>query len=701
MSLKEYAAEGGTALDETPESLDRFAHIELGLIVSSRTNPRKNFDQAKLQELADSIRSLGVNTPIVVRPLPADRLEETSHTKGARPAYEIVTGERRFRASQMAGIDDMPAWVRHLSDAEAMEVQLVENMHRKDLSALEEAEGFDHLMRHTGLNAEQVGAKIGMSKSHVYSQLKLLDLAQAPRKALADGKLDPSKALLIARIPNEGLQEKALADVTRTDYYGKSMSEKQAREHIHDNFMLNLSKAKFKITDASLVPSAGSCRECPKRTGYAPDLFADVKGADVCTDPTCYRQKEEAHAASIVQEAKAKGQTVIAGKAAQELVTSGYNAKLKGYRRLDVADDSPTGQPLRKIIGAQMKAEGIHPVMIESHLKKGDLVAALPNEVVLRLLKAVEGQAEATKTVSKEVREFTEDKKAKAKAKATEQHEKDWRVQLLTRTWDMLKDGSTAAFTLEVHRHLVVREVSSLRTDDADALCTLLGLGKVSTYSALIDFAKTTTSPDLLMLLVTMQRDAGPHDCTYVDGERVENVGLNLVAGIVFGQRFATVVSDVKAQSYDKFFPKVKAAKSDVPLPPAARPQEGPGGVKKSKAAARPTLKPRMSAEEAASGIANAMRGIEASAPADAQPAEAWAFPGTFAQDTPPAVDPALQKAIDLVKAEQKVNVRMLKAAFGIGTKAALEMMAALEKAGAVSKVADEFPFARKVLVAA
>jgi hypothetical protein len=189
---------------------------------------------------------------------------------------------------------------------------------------------------------------------------------------------------LVARIPDHKLQIKAMKDsVSGHGYYGSAgrepMTYRQAADHIQRNYMLKLGEATFKITAVDLLPDAGSCKTCTKRTGHDPDLFSDIKGADVCTDPSCFHKKEEAHAALQVREAQAKGQTVIVGKEAQEIALNAYgNTKFKGYKRLDSAEDSPTSVPLRKIIGAQMKAEGVKPVMIEHPNKKGEMVECLP-----------------------------------------------------------------------------------------------------------------------------------------------------------------------------------------------------------------------------------------------------------------------------------------------------------------------------------
>ncbi|MEN9905696.1 MAG: hypothetical protein RLZZ555_2261, partial [Pseudomonadota bacterium] len=192
--------------------VDHFDHLPLAVLVTSPTNPRKHFDHARLQELADSIRATGVHQPILVRPLPGSRMQETFDIHAAsgglqpRPTHEIVAGDRRFRACQLAGLATVPAMVRALTDDQVLEIQIIENLQRDDLTELEEAEGYEALMQHSGLSADAVGAKIGKSRSYVYGRLKLLELGPDGREALREGRMDASHALLIARIPDTKLQ---------------------------------------------------------------------------------------------------------------------------------------------------------------------------------------------------------------------------------------------------------------------------------------------------------------------------------------------------------------------------------------------------------------------------------------------------------------------------------------------------------------
>lgn len=281
-----------------------FGNIPIGSIRPSKSNPRKRFDEESLNDLANSIKTQGLGQPLLVRPLP--------NTDDAIDCVEIVAGERRYRACKIAGLEAIPAIVRIMSDAEVLEFQLVENLQREDVHPIEEAEGYERLMKEHNFTAEQCAEKVGKSKAYIYGRLKFLDLIPAARTAFFDGKLNASTAILIARIPVGLLQADAIASVCeRAD----PMSYRAARDYIQNRYMLDLDEARFPINDVKLLPAAGSCESCPKRAGNAPLLFPDVR-ADVCTDPDCFASKGQAHDARILAKAKKAGIPIVEAEAA-------------------------------------------------------------------------------------------------------------------------------------------------------------------------------------------------------------------------------------------------------------------------------------------------------------------------------------------------------------------------------------------------
>jgi len=160
--------------------------VELDQIVPSPLQPRRHFDSERLQELTQAIRSQGVIEPLVVRPAPA------ADSGAAR--YELVAGERRWRAARAAGLSVVPVVVRELDDHAALEMSLVENLMREDLNPVDEAHGFERLCRNFGLNHDQVAARIGKSRPYVSNTMRLLDLAPIVLEMIERGELSAGQA---------------------------------------------------------------------------------------------------------------------------------------------------------------------------------------------------------------------------------------------------------------------------------------------------------------------------------------------------------------------------------------------------------------------------------------------------------------------------------------------------------------------------
>ena len=270
-----------------------YRNLPLSILTESKSNPRRIFDDAALKELADSIRSQGVLSPLLVRPL-----NERS--------FEIVAGARRYRAAQMAESETVPVRIVNLTDAEALEAQLIENLQRRDVHPLEEAQGFRALLNleEPKYSIEQIAAKTGKSPAYVAQRLKLTELAPAVVEAFYKDEIGVGHALLLAKLqPSE--QDQALAACFREDWGGGNKSKRillpvrNLKEWIEHNVMLMLNDAPFSKSDTTLNPQAGSCHDCPKRTGHNKLLFADVR-QDACTDPACYQLKVDAHVAKII-----------------------------------------------------------------------------------------------------------------------------------------------------------------------------------------------------------------------------------------------------------------------------------------------------------------------------------------------------------------------------------------------------------------
>ena len=167
-------------------------HIPIDLLRASPNNPRKNFADADLEDLTKSIREKGLLQPIVVRPI-------------ANGEYEIVAGERRWRAAQRASVHDVPVLIRDLTDGEALEIALIENIQRSDLNPLEEARAYGQLLEQFNYTQQQLADSIGKSRSHVANTLRLMNLPEAVRAEIEKGRLTAghARALVATDSPAE------------------------------------------------------------------------------------------------------------------------------------------------------------------------------------------------------------------------------------------------------------------------------------------------------------------------------------------------------------------------------------------------------------------------------------------------------------------------------------------------------------------
>lgn len=339
----------------------------------SPTNPRKHFDEAALAELTASVRQHGVLQPILLRPWP----KEYAYA-GALPTFEIVAGERRWRAAKAAKVAMINVVVRDLLTCEVLEMQIVENLQRADLHPLEEAEGYARMVREHGYTVEGLAEKIAKSKAYIYARMKLAELPEEGRKAFFDGELTASTALLIARIPTHKLQVQALQEVLlegQRDH--EPMSARDVKHFLANRYQMDLNKAPFARDDRTLVPAAGACIDCPKRTGVQPEIWDDVGSADVCTDTACFANKKAAQQQRTIVEAKARGITVITGDEAKKVGISRtrYAGEYVSLDAIHYADNK--GCSFRELLG-----EGIEKVLIEDPYSDGRLVETIPRSVL-------------------------------------------------------------------------------------------------------------------------------------------------------------------------------------------------------------------------------------------------------------------------------------------------------------------------------
>ena len=177
--------------------------LPISQVESCAGQPRKHFDQEKLEELAESIRQHGIIQPLTVRKLSSGY-------------YQIIAGERRWRAARLAGLTEIPAVIIEADDRKAMELAMIENLQREDLSPMEEAEGYKMLVEDYGLTQEQAAQRVGKSRSAVANALRLLALSPALRQMVEEGKLSAGHARALLPL-TAALQEQAAATVLKND----------------------------------------------------------------------------------------------------------------------------------------------------------------------------------------------------------------------------------------------------------------------------------------------------------------------------------------------------------------------------------------------------------------------------------------------------------------------------------------------------
>jgi ParB family chromosome partitioning protein len=193
----------GDVGDETA-AIDRARgqkRVPIEYLKANPKNPRRHFDSEELDNLAASIREKGILQPILVRPI-----------RGKADSYEIVAGERRWRAAQRAGVHDVPITLLEINDREALEIAIVENVQRADLNPLEEASGYEHLLEQFKYSQNDLAKVVGKSRSHIANTLRLLKLPNSVKKLLSEGKLTAGHARALLAHDDPEKLAKAIVD---------------------------------------------------------------------------------------------------------------------------------------------------------------------------------------------------------------------------------------------------------------------------------------------------------------------------------------------------------------------------------------------------------------------------------------------------------------------------------------------------------
>lgn len=198
--------------DVQTQGSSNLSEIPISMIEANPNQPRREFDESALRELAASIKEIGLVTPITLRQTPDGK-------------YQIIAGERRWRASQMAGLTVIPAYIRTVEDDNVMEMALVENIQREDLNAIEIALAYQHLAETTGMTQEKISARVGKSRTSVTNYMRLLKLPAQIQMALKNKDIDMGHARSLLSIDSPSQQLKLFKEIQRNNYSVRKVEE--------------------------------------------------------------------------------------------------------------------------------------------------------------------------------------------------------------------------------------------------------------------------------------------------------------------------------------------------------------------------------------------------------------------------------------------------------------------------------------------
>lgn len=265
------------------------SEIKVSSISPNPANPRKTFNQKKLEELAESITSVGIIQPLTLR------------KKGR--GYELIAGERRFRAAQIAGLKTVPATIRELTDEQALEIMLLENMQREDVNPLEEGFGFKALRDINGMKPKDIAGRIGKSTDYVLDRIRLTLLIPELQKAFMDEKMNVTTAGAAAKVSAEA-QMIFFKEVKGNASFNYS-------EHYFNKFRGDLTKVSFDKKAADLFPGAPACNKCQFNTANH-DLFPEDARKPRCQNISCFDRKIKCGLAAEIEGAIEKGVLIAA-----------------------------------------------------------------------------------------------------------------------------------------------------------------------------------------------------------------------------------------------------------------------------------------------------------------------------------------------------------------------------------------------------
>jgi ParB/RepB/Spo0J family partition protein len=541
-------------------STEQYLDIPLDQLHDSPTQPRLVYPEAYIAELAADIKSHGRNLQaLLVRPrVPAlfAAVGDAELARDATAGYEVVFGHCRKRGIALAGLPTARCEVRQMSDQEAERAQISENLSRKDVHPFEEAQGFQALIDRHGDTADAIAERHGKSRSYIYGRLKLLQACPAVRKACLAGEIDAEVALLISRLRTVKLQEKAIARINAKHWDledGGQKSYRNIRDLLQEEFTLNLKTALFSVTDPALLPSAGACTTCPKRSANAPEFedlvtsrrssYGGTKPGDanLCTDPDCFQAKKVAHLkveAEALQKKHGAAAVVIDGNKARNAVGADGTVK-NGYLpltkevRAQLDQTRALGRNTKIPPGVLVLIQNPRDGKVVEAVKESDLVAH-----GLRKPTPKEEKKESTWQAQQRKQEEEDRRKREKAAQATAVN-----VELLQRVRTAARSRPRDAQDLSI---VARAAVAGVQHGDRALLAKLWGH---SSFEALVKAVGSMPVTDLEMLML---------DCALV-----EDVTVNPWRG---GK--PTVMADTAKRYGVSLAPE--AAKPAAPVKPAA-----------------------------------------------------------------------------------------------------------------------------------
>jgi len=469
---------------QAPMVLHDFRELPVYVLQESPTNPRRSFDETKLQELAQSIRSQGVLVPLIARKLDLDR-------------FEIVAGARRFRAARLAEISTVPVRIVQLSDTQVLEYQLIENAIREDVHPYEEAMAYRALLETSEprYDVASIAAKTGRSITHIYQRLRLAELIPDAAETFQTNQITAGHAVLIARLPQDQ-QKDALAAAFREDYRTKekhAISVRELAQWIRENLMLTLAEAVFDVADAELVAAAGACTACPKRTGANTALFEDFAEDDRCMDAACFKTKVDAHIAR--QKEKLAGLIQITrayytnNKGEEKVLTRNEYTIIEPEKPAEIADDGTKQSPCSRATDA---------IVVEGPGKRGELVHVCADP-------DCEIHGKPNFRAEQEAAERERQKEWKQREEQRQKH-RDHNRRLL----DAVLEHIPKTLTRADYELLVVATIDRLQYQDWEAVCDRYGIDTDETREPdaaafeLRKKAKEATEPQLVRMLMEL-----------------------------------------------------------------------------------------------------------------------------------------------------------------------------------------------------